>query len=66
MSGMLTPSHLAGQKVKPRWPTVGGNFVRQFQSTSRVLFGLTSKTFTTMEKVHRRNIAGPVLNVRVF
>ena len=35
ISGMLTPSHLAGQKVKSRWPPVEGNFVRQFQSSSR-------------------------------
>ena len=35
ISVMLTPSHLAGQKVKPRWPPMEGNFVRQFQSTSR-------------------------------
>ena len=33
--GMLTPSHLAGQNVKPKWPSMEGNFVRQFQSSSR-------------------------------
>ena len=32
---MLTPSHLAGQTVKPKWPPKEGNFVRQFQSSSR-------------------------------
>ena len=35
ISGMLTPSHLLGQKVKPRWPPTEGNFERQFQSSSR-------------------------------
>ena len=30
------------------------------------LFGSTSKTFTTMEKVHRRDITGPVLHIRVL
>ena len=30
------------------------------------LFGSTSKTFTTIEKVDRRNITGPVLHIRVF
>ena len=30
------------------------------------LFGLASKTFTTMEKVDRRNITGSVLQIRVF
>ena len=35
LSGMLTPSHLLGQKVKPRWSPMDGNFVRQFQSSSR-------------------------------
>ena len=35
ISGMLTPSHSLGQKVKPRWPSMEGNFGRQFQSSSR-------------------------------
>ena len=35
ISGMLIPSHLRGQKVKPRWPPMEGNFVRRFQSSSR-------------------------------
>ena len=35
ISGMLTPSHLLEQKVKPRWPPMEGNFGRQFQSSSR-------------------------------
>ena len=35
VSGMLTPSHLAGQKEKPRWPPMEGNFVGQFHSSSR-------------------------------
>ena len=35
VSGMLTPSHLLGQKVKPRWPPMDENFGRQFQSSSR-------------------------------
>ena len=30
------------------------------------LFGSTSKTFITMEKVHRRNITGPVLHIWAF
>ena len=30
------------------------------------LFGSTSKTFSTVEKVLRRNITGPVLHNRVF
>ena len=30
------------------------------------LFGSTSKTFTTTEKVHRRKITGPVLHSRMF
>ena len=34
MSGMLTSSHLLGQKVKPRWPPMEGNFVCQFASVS--------------------------------
>ena len=34
ISGMLTPSHLLGQKVKPRWPPMEGNFRRQIQSSS--------------------------------
>ena len=32
---IVTPSHLHGQKVKPRWPPIEGNFVCQFQSSSR-------------------------------
>ena len=65
ISGMLTSSHLAGQKVKPRWPSMEGNFVRPFQSSSRsctsvpVLYTTSVisfswfgfKTFPTMEKV---------------
>ena len=35
ISGMLTPSHMAGQKVKPRWPPIEVDFVRQFRSCSR-------------------------------
>ena len=35
ISGMLTSSHLLGQKVKPRWPPMEGNFGRQFQSSLR-------------------------------
>ena len=35
ISGMLTLSQLAGQNVKPRWPPMEGNFVRQFQSSLR-------------------------------
>ena len=35
ISGKLTPNHLDGQKVKPRWPPIEGNFGRQFQSSSR-------------------------------
>ena len=35
ISGMLTPSHLLVQKVKPRWPTMEGSFGRRFQSSSR-------------------------------
>ena len=35
ISGMLTPSHLLGQKVKPRWPPMEANFGRPFQSSSR-------------------------------
>ena len=35
ISGMLTLSHLLGQKVKPRWLPMRGNFVGQFQSSSR-------------------------------
>ena len=35
ISGMLTPSHLLGQKVKPKWPPMEENFGRQFQSSSR-------------------------------
>ena len=35
ISGMLTLIHLLGQKVKPRWPPIEGNFIRQFQSPSR-------------------------------
>ena len=63
ISGMLTPSDLLGQKVKPRCPPMEANFGCQFQSSSRsctsvpvfcmnfqFLFGLTSKTFPTMEK----------------
>ena len=34
ISGTLTPSHSLGQKVKPRWPPMEGNFGRQFQSSS--------------------------------
>ena len=32
---VLAPSHLLGQKVKPRWPPMEENFGRQFQSSSR-------------------------------
>ena len=75
ISGMLTPSHLLGQKVKSRWPVVEGNFARQFQSFFAVLYvsstplhdfnlqfqvGSASKTFKTMEKVHKQIITGPV------
>ena len=35
ISEMLTSSHLLGQKVKPRWPPMEGNFVGQFQSSLR-------------------------------
>ena len=35
ISRMLTPSHLHGQKVKPRWPPKERNFLCQFQSSSR-------------------------------
>ena len=28
ISGILTPNQLAGQKMKPRWPPMEGNFVR--------------------------------------
>ena len=35
ISGMLTPRRLHGQKLKPRWPPMEGNFVRQFQSSTR-------------------------------
>ena len=35
ISGVLTPSQLAGEKVKPRWPPMEVDFVRQFQSSSR-------------------------------
>ena len=35
ISGMLTPIHSLGQKVKPRWPPMEENFGRQFQSSSR-------------------------------
>ena len=33
ISVMLTPSHSLGQKVKPRWPTMEGNFGCQFLSS---------------------------------
>ena len=80
ISGMLTSSHLAEQKVEPRWPNMEGNFLRQFQSYSRSctsfsllytflifsLFGFASKTFPTMEKAFRRNITRPILCNRVF
>ena len=36
------------------------DFILQFSC------GSASKTFTTMEKVHRQNITGPVLHIRVF
>ena len=29
ISGMLTPSHSLGQKVKPRWPTMEGQLAFQ-------------------------------------
>ena len=32
----------------------------------QLLFGSTSKIFTTVEKELRRNITGPVLHIRVF
>ena len=35
ISGMLTSSHLSGQKVKPRWLPMEGNFVLKFESSSR-------------------------------
>ena len=35
ISGMLTPTHFLVQKVTPRWLPIQGNFVRQFQSSSR-------------------------------
>ena len=38
ISGMKTPSHLAGQKMKSRWPPMEGNFLRQFQSPFAVLY----------------------------
>ena len=41
ISGMLTPSHLLGQKVKSRWLPLEGNFVRQFQSLSRFCMSVT-------------------------
>ena len=33
--GILTPNHLSGRKVKPRWSPMEVNFVRQFQSSLR-------------------------------
>ena len=33
ISGMLTPSHSLGQKVKPRWPPTEENLGRQVQSS---------------------------------
>ena len=46
--GMLTPSHLLGQKVKPRRPPMEENFERQFQSSSRscTLVPVLCTTFT--------------------
>ena len=35
ISGMLTPGRLYGQEVEPRCPPMEGNFVRQFQSSTR-------------------------------
>ena len=55
------------------WTSVSVLFAVLYVSSSplhdfnfQFLFGSTSKTFTTMEKVHRRNITGPVLHIRVF
>ena len=63
---MLTPIHLLGQRVKPRWRPMEGNFGRQFQSSTmscqyisssslhdfnfQFLLGSATKTFTTMKK----------------
>ena len=55
------------------WTSVSVLFAVLYVSSSplrdlnfQFLFGSTSKTFTTMEKLHRRNITGPVLHNRVF
>ena len=55
------------------WTSVSVLFAVLYASSSplhvfnfQFLFGSTSKPFTTMEKVHRRNITGPVLYIRVF
>ena len=37
ISGILTPSHLLGQKVKPRWLPMEGRFVRQFLSSTQAV-----------------------------
>ena len=32
----------------------------------QILFGSASKTFTTVDKVFRRNTTGPIIHIRVF
>ena len=68
---MLIPSDLFGQKVKPGRPPMEGKILYISFSPLRdfnlqFLFGSASKTFTAMEKVHRRIITGPILRIRVF
>ena len=55
------------------WTSVSVLLVVLYVTSSRLqdfnlqfLFGSTSKTFTTMEKVHRRIITGAILHTRVF
>ena len=81
ISGMLTPSHLLGQKSEAKMAAHGGKFWTSVSVLCAVLyisssllhdfnyqflFGSALKTFTTMEKVFRRNLTRPVFHIRIF
>ena len=62
-----------GRPWREFWTSVSVLFAVLYVSSSplrdfnlQFLFGSTSKTFTIMEKVHRRIITGPILHIRVF
>ena len=70
ISGIPTPSHLAGEKVnqdgRPGKVTLYVSSSSLYDFNLQFLFGSTSKTFPTMGKVFKRNITGPTLYNQAF